>query len=58
MNRHKYFDKRMFEIGVTKQQLKEIKKGLAAYAGSHTSEAKAKAARENGKKGGRPRKGI
>ena len=31
---------------------------LARHAGSHTSPAKAKAARENGRRGGRPRKAI
>jgi hypothetical protein len=35
----------------------QISKIAAMYLGSHKSEAKSKASRENGKKGGRPRKG-
>lgn len=41
---------------VTKQVKAMIIKELAAKAGSGTSEKKAKSSRENGAKGGRPRK--
>jgi hypothetical protein len=41
---------------LTIAQLNEAKRILAAHAGSTKSKAKAKASRENGKLGGRPRK--
>ena len=40
---------------LTKAQLKEATRILTSRAGSTKSAAKAKAARENGKLGGRPR---
>jgi hypothetical protein len=43
-------------ISLTKKQLKEAAKIFAARAGSTKSKAKSKAARKNGRLGGRPRK--
>lgn len=45
-----------FELVKSNLGEKRIKVAFARLGGSSRSEAKAKAARENGKKGGRPRK--
>jgi hypothetical protein len=42
---------------VNRKHISKIAAALGKLGGSSKSKAKAKAARENGKKGGRPRKG-
>jgi hypothetical protein len=45
-----------YHIIVKRKQISKIAAALGKLGGSVKSKAKAKAARENGKKGGRPRK--
>jgi hypothetical protein len=46
-----------YDYVVKRSQIAKIAAALGKLGGSVKSKAKAKAARENGKKGGRPRKG-